>query len=114
MENNNKSKYVVNKYQLQQVLKSRLISSGSKLVLLHLKSFLYGKDYCFPSQQTIANNLGLSQRQVRNHITALKKVGFIKVKRSAYNPHTQKSVTSNKYDLNYILQKKENKSDEEI
>lgn len=115
MEKDKKVRYVTNKYQMEMVLQSRKLSSGSKLVLLNLRKWLGGKNYCWPSQTTIGKELGLSSRMIRNHIKVLEKAGIIQVSRGAYSPKLGKSVSSNRYDLSKILQKKAiNGKDEEI
>ena len=99
------SKYKINGYKLKEILTDRTITPSTKLVLLNLTSRLGGKNFCFPSQETIAKDLGLSVRYVRYHISILRKRNIICTKRSAFNPKTSKALNSNRYDLSSILQK---------
>ena len=63
------------------VLKSDDISSGAKLVYSLLLSYAWHNDYCFPGQDTLANDIGISRQSVNTHVKELEKKGFIKIKR---------------------------------
>ena len=103
---NTKVIYVVNAYELKIVLANKKVTTGAKLVLLNLSSRLGGKDYCFPSQETIGKDLGLSARQVRTHIKTLVDKRIIFVKKRALNQQKEKHMYSNEYNLTNILKKK--------
>jgi len=96
--------YKVDRQILNKVLSSKNFNSGSKLVLRNLIDRLGYKNYCFPSQTTIGKDLGLSERQVRNHIRFLQQRGVIRItRRLAVNQKKNKHVYSNTYDLSPIL-----------
>lgn len=42
-------------------------------------AYTNGKEHCYPSQKTIANELGCSVRQVRRYLNELEKQGWIVV-----------------------------------
>lgn len=103
---NTKVIFVVDAYKLREVLADKRLTTGAKLVLLNLKSRLGGKDYCFPSQETIGKDLGLSARQVRTHVKTLVSKKIIFVKKRALNQKKEKHMYSNEYNLTNILKKK--------
>jgi predicted transcriptional regulator len=67
--------YKVNEAGLEHILRRKEIPSGAKLVLLRLINRLKRKRYCWPKEETIGKEVGLSERQVRTHIKTLKRVG---------------------------------------
>jgi DNA-binding MarR family transcriptional regulator len=103
---NMKNKFKLNIFVFQKIMQDKTIPSGAKLVLYNLKSRLGGKNYSFPSQETIAKDIGLTARQVRNHLALLRKRGILTWKRSAFNPKTKSRLNSNQYDLSAILVQK--------
>jgi DNA-binding MarR family transcriptional regulator len=63
------------------VLKSDAISSGAKLVYSLLLSYAWHNDFCFPGQDTLAKDIGISRQSVNTHIKELEKKEYIKIKR---------------------------------
>jgi DNA-binding MarR family transcriptional regulator len=63
------------------VLKSDAISSGAKLVYSLLLSYAWHNDFCFPGQDTLAKDIGISRQSVNAHVKELEKKDFIKIKR---------------------------------
>lgn len=55
------------------------IPAARKLVLLALADHANDEGICWPSQERIAQKCGISDRQVRNHVTALIEDGYIRV-----------------------------------
>lgn len=100
-----KTIYVNNKFKLEQILADK-IPPGAKLVLLNLLHRTGGKNYAFPSQKTIGKDLGMGDRQVRNHLKVLREKGYITWSRGAENPKTGSRFNSNSYDLSSILVEK--------
>lgn len=98
--------YVRDLLKFQAFLSKKDIPAGAKLVMDNLLYRAGGKDYAFPSQEKIGVDIGLSARQVRNHLTLLHKRGYITWTRKAYNPKIKTYVNSNKYDLSSILKPK--------
>lgn len=102
------AKYNVSALAIDPILSDKSISSGVKLVLLSLIHRLGGKNYAFPSQKRIAKNIGLSERQVRNHLRLLKEKGVITWSRGVTNPRTKKVANVNSYNLSKILVQRHN------
>ena len=53
------------------------MSAQSKLLWARMAKFAGDKDHCFPSQRTLAREMGLSVRQVQHLLLQLKSFGFI-------------------------------------
>lgn len=102
----NETYYNVDSKKLDEILSDRDICSGAKLVLLKLIYRLRGKNYAFPSQKTLAKDVGLSERQVRNHLELWKQRRIIKLIEGINNPKTGLPLNSNCYDLSEILWRK--------
>ncbi|MEO0567095.1 MAG: helix-turn-helix domain-containing protein [Pseudomonadota bacterium] len=63
------------------VLKSNEISSGAKLVYAILLSYAWHNDFCFPGQERLATDIGISRQSVNTHVKELERKGFINIKR---------------------------------
>jgi len=63
------------------VLKSDDISSGAKLVYALLLSYAWHNDFCFPGQDRLAKDIGISRQSVNTHVKELERKGFIRIKR---------------------------------
>lgn len=63
------------------VLKSDRISPGAKLAYAMLLSYAWQNDYCFPGQERLAKDMGVSDRSVRTYLQELEKKAFLKIKR---------------------------------
>lgn len=101
MENTNR--YKISYQKVTAIMSDKTIPSGAKLVLYNLISHLGGKYFSFPSQITIAKDLGLSDRQVRYHLKLLKQRGIIDWSLGATNPKNNHILNVNKYNLTHIL-----------
>ncbi|MCF6319866.1 MAG: helix-turn-helix domain-containing protein [Proteobacteria bacterium] len=79
------------------------LNSQQLIILLQLADFWWDKSRKpYPAVGTIAERIGLSQRQTRRHIAALEKAGFIKrIQRTAVH----KGKLSNEYDLTGLVDK---------
>lgn len=104
--------YVPDKKKLATVLAtpSQLLNAGAKLVLLHLITYTGKHYYCWPAQKTIANKLGMSDRQVRYHLTDLINAGVIEKLKKGYRVPLSAGGNysrSSTYDLSAVLIKKE-------
>jgi DNA-binding transcriptional ArsR family regulator len=62
------------------LLKSKKLTSGDKIVFAMLLSYAWANDFCFPGQQTLADDLGLSDRSVRTHLKALEAEGLLHIR----------------------------------
>ena len=97
--------YTTDKFKLEKVLADKSIPPGAKLILLNLMYRTGLKNYAFPSQKKISKDVGLKERQVRNHLNKLKNKGIISWSRKIVDPKTGKKINSNTYDLSNILRK---------
>ena len=62
------------------LLKSKKLSSGDKMAFAMLLSYAWQNDYCFPGQERLAEDLGLSDRSVRTLLKSLETNGFIVIR----------------------------------
>ena len=60
-----------------RVLKDTRLSFGARLTYAVLLSYAWDKDSCFPGQNTMAEDLGVSVRSIRTFLHQLKKYGYI-------------------------------------
>lgn len=85
------------------VLESSKISPGAKLVYAMLLKYAWQDDSCFPGQERLAEDMGVTDRSVRTYIDELKTHDFLKVKR-------QGQGRPNKYYLNLRVKASQRKS----
>ena len=63
------------------VLKNKNLSLGAKFCYSMLLMYAWQNDFCFPGQEKLAEEIGITPRSVRNHLAELRKIGYISVKR---------------------------------
>src|SRR5665213_2400318 len=63
------------------LLKSKKLSSGDKMTFAMLLSYAWQNDFCFPGQEKLAEDLGLSDRSVRTHLKALEAAKLLVIRR---------------------------------
>lgn len=63
------------------VLEDTRLTFGARIVYAMLLRYAWQNNFCFPGQDTLANDMGTSDRQIRNLLTELKAVGYLEVKR---------------------------------
>ena len=63
------------------ILKSKKLTAGDKMTFAMLLSYAWQKDFCYPGQKRLAEDLGLTDRSVRTHIKSLETVGLLEIKR---------------------------------
>ena len=63
------------------ILKSTKLSAGDKMTFAMLLSYAWQKDYCYPGQKRLGEDLGLTDRSVRTHLKSLQGVGLLNIKR---------------------------------
>ena len=63
------------------VLESERISPGAKLTYALLLKYAWHNDFCFPGQERLAKDMGVTRQSVNAYIKELRKKGFIAVKR---------------------------------
>lgn len=84
------------------------LSNGDKIVYQVLCSHLYGKNYCYPSIKTIANESALAARSVQRSLTRLQAAGLITVMPRQENGTNK----SNRYFVKKIIQNAAETSDD--
>jgi biotin operon repressor len=63
------------------VLRSGDITPGGKLAYAMLLSYAWQNDYCFPGQERLAKDMGVTDRSVRTYLQELQTKGFLTIKR---------------------------------
>src|SRR5258707_1870725 len=62
-------------------LVSDKISPGAKLAYAMLLKYIWEKDYCFPGQDTLAKEMGVTRQSVNAYLKELQRQKFIEIKR---------------------------------
>ena len=63
------------------LLRSSKLCPGDKLAFAMLLSYAWQNDYCFPGQERLAKDMGLSDRSVRTHLKSLQTNGLLTIRR---------------------------------
>ena len=63
------------------ILRSKTISPGAKLAYSGLLSYAWNKDNCFPGQDKLGDDIGVTRQTVNEYIRELRTKGFIRVTR---------------------------------
>lgn len=63
------------------ILREPNLSTGAKLIYACLLSYAWQKESCFPGQETLAEDLGISKRSVVTCLQELEKFGYVEKKR---------------------------------
>ena len=61
------------------VLSSNVLSPGAKLTYAMLLKFAWQNDYCFPGQERLAREMGVTDRSVRTYLQELQAKDFITI-----------------------------------
>src|SRR5579871_4470018 len=61
------------------LLKSTKLSSGDKVAFAMLLSYAWQNDFCFPGQERLAHDMGLTGRSVRTHLKSLEANGLLTI-----------------------------------
>jgi hypothetical protein len=61
------------------LLKSKKLSAGDKLAFAMLLSYAWQNDFCFPGQQRLGADMGITDRSVRTHLKALEAQGLLSI-----------------------------------
>ena len=80
------------------LLKSNKLSAGDKMTFAMLLSYAWQNDFCFPGQERLAQDMGLSDRSVRTHLKSLETNGLLEIQRRGQGK-------TNQYVLNLIPRK---------
>jgi hypothetical protein len=62
------------------VLVSALLSPGAKLTYAMLLKYAWQNDYCFPGQERLAKDMGVTDRSVRTYLHELEAQRFVAIK----------------------------------
>src|SRR5436853_5926748 len=62
------------------VLISATLSPGAKLTYAMLLKYAWQNDYCFPGQERLAKDMGVTDRSVRTYLHELERERFIGIK----------------------------------
>ena len=81
------------------ILRSKDLSAGAKLTYAALLSYAWQNDFCFPGQETLAEDMGFSRRSVVTFIKELQTRGCLTVKRQGLNK-------PNIYTLHHVIKSK--------
>jgi helix-turn-helix protein len=84
------------------ILESNKISPGAKLTYAMLLKYAWQNDFCFPGQDRLSTDMGVSLRSTNTYVQELEKKGFVNIKR-------QGQGKPNLYEL--ILTRKKNRVD---
>jgi Helix-turn-helix domain len=61
------------------LLRHKAISPGAKLVYTMLLSYAWQNDFCFPGQETLAKDMGVTSRSVRTYLKELEGKKFLTI-----------------------------------
>lgn len=61
------------------ILRAPKISPGAKLTYATLLSYAWHNDYCFPGQERLAEDMGVSDRSVRTYLKELEEAHLLTV-----------------------------------
>ena len=67
------------------ILKSKELSVGAKLTYAMLLSYAWQNDYCFPGQEKLAEDMGVSRRSIVSFIKELQAHDCVSVQRRGLN-----------------------------
>jgi len=67
------------------ILRSKKLSMGAKMAYSMLLSYAWQNNFCFPGQETLADDIGVSKRSVVSFIKELQKFECVSVKRRGLN-----------------------------
>jgi Helix-turn-helix domain len=81
------------------ILKNPMISVGAKMTYALFLSYAWHNNLCFPGQDRMAADLGLTQPRVAQFIAELKEAGLIEIERRGLGK-------TNIYTINFIVKKK--------
>ena len=63
------------------VLRAKKLSMGAKMTYAALLSYAWNDDYCFPGQQRLADDIGVSRQTANEYIQELKRKGYVNIVR---------------------------------
>ena len=63
------------------ILRSKKISPGAKLAYSALISYAWNNDFCFPGQDRLGKDIGVTRQTANEYIGELRRKGFVNVTR---------------------------------
>ncbi len=75
------------------ILKTNQITGGAKLAYAMLLSYAMQKDQCFPGQDRLGTDIGVTRQTANQYIKELEEKGFVNIKRRGQG-------RSNLYEIN--------------
>lgn len=84
------------------ILRDKSLSVGAKIVYACLLSYAWQKESCFPGQETLADDCGISKRSVVSALKELETVGYLEKVRRGLGK-------TNVYALNCTIKTKDRK-----
>jgi hypothetical protein len=63
------------------LLDTNAVSPGAKLAYALLLRYAWQNDFCYPSQELVAQNMGVTSRSLITYLKELQKVGWLTVER---------------------------------
>lgn len=63
------------------ILKSQKLTVGEKLTFAMFLSYAWHNDYCFPGQDKLGTDLGVTRQSINTFIKGLERKGFLTIKR---------------------------------
>lgn len=67
------------------ILRNGKLSPGAKLAYAMLLSYAWNNESCFPGQDRLGMDMGVTDRSVRTYTQELESAGFLKIKRRGLN-----------------------------
>jgi Helix-turn-helix domain len=61
------------------ILTNKVLSVGAKLAYAMLLKYAWSDDACFPGQQTLADDMGSSERSIRSYLKELEEQSLLEV-----------------------------------
>lgn len=62
------------------ILRSSSLTPAAKMTYAMLLSYAWQNDYCFPGQERLAKDIGVSDRSVRTYLKELEEKGLLTIK----------------------------------
>jgi biotin operon repressor len=86
------------------VLKNSSLSIGSKVVYAMFLYYAWHKDSCFPGQDRLAVDIGMSKSRVNEFIKELERAGLVEI-------HRRGQGKTNIYRIKFVIKKKTSRRD---
>ncbi|MEG1142214.1 MAG: helix-turn-helix domain-containing protein [Clostridia bacterium] len=77
-----------------RLLKDTSLSCKARMLAIIISSYCHEGNECYPSQQTLANDMGMSVRSIQRYLTELKEAGIVRVIRRGHTSNIYKFLIS--------------------